>query len=161
MTQLQVGKSKISGRGVFATKDLPGGAFIVSMKGRLVRREYRKRGDYEGEENFVPVALNWWVDPRPPLRYINHSCDPNTGFKSPRRVYALRNIKKGEEITLDYSTIEYFEPWDMPCSCGSKNCRKIIRSIEHLPPRTFRTYFPYIPLFLRRFYLNRHPEVTI
>lgn len=120
------------------------------MRGKLHHRVYKTRTDYRGEELFVPVAMHWWVDPKPPIRFTNHSCDPNAGFKTPRRVYARRNIKKGEEVTIDYSTIEYFEPWSMRCTCGSRVCRKVVCSVQFLPPKRFKEYLPYIPKFLQK-----------
>lgn len=36
------------------------------------------------------------------------------------RVEALRTIRKGEEITVDYA---WPASWAIPCHCGSKNCR--------------------------------------
>jgi SET domain-containing protein len=37
--------------------------------------------------------------------YINHSKDPNAYHKD-YNYYALRDIKEGEEITIDYNTLE-------------------------------------------------------
>ena len=58
-------------------------------------------------------------------RLINHSCNPNcevfgTGLKV--WVYAIRNIKKGEELTYDYGFGFDSDYKDFPCNCGSKNC---------------------------------------
>ena len=52
----------------------------------------------------------------------NHSCAPNTAF-SGLDVIALRDIKPGEELTLDYAQFmhEGSEPFD--CSCGADGCR--------------------------------------
>lgn len=161
MKKIRIAKSRIAGLGVFADEDISKGEFLVTMKGKLFFREYRKRSDYRGEENFVPVTPKLWIDPKPPLRYINHSCNPNTGFKTPRRVYALRNIKKGEELTLDYSTIEFVDFWDMPCNCGSRNCRKIIRSIQFLPLGVFKSYLPYIPRFFQEAYARGRKNAKI
>ncbi|PIP76091.1 hypothetical protein CO134_00330 [Candidatus Kuenenbacteria bacterium CG_4_9_14_3_um_filter_39_14] len=59
----------------------------------------------------------------PPERYINHSCNPNTEVIDNCDM-AIRDIKKGEEITSDYSkdnAVIHFR-----CNCGSKNCKKSI-----------------------------------
>ena len=52
----------------------------------------------------------------------NHSCDPNTAYIG-LDVIALRPIRGGEELTLDYATVydENIDPFE--CHCGSKNCR--------------------------------------
>src|ERR1035437_7410304 len=34
--------------------------------------------------------------------YLNHSCDPNCGFGGEITIVAMRDIKAGEEITIDY-----------------------------------------------------------
>ena len=60
------------------------------------------------------------------LRFVNHSCDANTTAKNFSDV-AKRDISKGEEITADY-TEELPSNTYMECKCGSKNCKKIIKS---------------------------------
>ena len=57
-----------------------------------------------------------------PERFVNHSCESNTTVKN-RSDIAIKNIKKGEEITSNYSShgIESFK-----CKCGSKGCKGII-----------------------------------
>ena len=60
-----------------------------------------------------------------PARLINHSCSNNcdyngTGLKL--WVIAIKDIKKGEEITADYG-FGYDEDYkQFPCKCSSKNC---------------------------------------
>jgi hypothetical protein len=46
-------------------------------------------------------------------------------------VVALRNIKKGEELTLNYASFldETMEPFN--CRCGASNCRGLITGITH------------------------------
>ena len=55
----------------------------------------------------------------------NHSCNPNTGYNG-LNVIALLDIKKDEELTLDYSSFldENMEPFI--CNCGAENCRHLI-----------------------------------
>ena len=62
-------------------------------------------------------------------RLINHSCSPNCevlgeGLKI--WIYAIKNIKKGDELSYDYgfSFDEDFKNY--PCKCGAKNCAKFI-----------------------------------
>jgi hypothetical protein len=60
-----------------------------------------------------------------PARLINHSCSNNcdyngTGLKL--WVIAIKDIKKGEEITADYG-FGYDEDYkQFKCKCKSKNC---------------------------------------
>ena len=161
MKNIHIGKSTIAGKGIIAGEDIRKGEFIVALSGRLVQRTYRKKSDYRNEQTFIPVAQHWWIDPGYPFRYLNHSCDPNAGFKTPHRFYAMRDIKKGEELTADYSTIEYVDFWEMKCHCGAQNCRKIVRSVQFLPKRKYKQYLPYIPRFLQNLYLQGHRRATI
>lgn len=61
------------------------------------------------------------------LRYINHSCDPNTFMRRAYRkveFYTLRPVKKGEELTCDYG--ETHHEGTLPCRCGAASCRGFI-----------------------------------
>lgn len=52
-------------------------------------------------------------------RYINHSCRPNAkAYTSGRRIWiwSLKNIKAGEEITIDYGK-EYLDAHIKQCRC--------------------------------------------
>lgn len=58
--------------------------------------------------------------------FINHSCDSNTWMADTFTLVAKRDIKVGEELTIDYALIEvdenYISKWE--CKCGSSFCRK-------------------------------------
>ena len=56
----------------------------------------------------------------------NHSCEPNIGYRG-LNIYALRDIAAGEELTVDYATIENEDFPEFQCQCGSPKCRGIIR----------------------------------
>ena len=62
----------------------------------------------------------------PPARFVNHSCDPNTFLHNFCGI-AKRDIKKGEEITEDYSK-ENNPDFRLECKCGSKNCKGIVKT---------------------------------
>jgi len=123
---VEIKKSRIEGVGVFSTTNLKKGEPVYSFKkGKVISMadiqnisEQEKRYlDKIGDDDFEIIES--------PARYVNHSCGPNIAEKE-RVAYALRDIKKGEEITIDYDEISYFkEP--IKCSCGSKNCRGFVR----------------------------------
>ena len=126
---IEIKKSEIEGMGVFAPKDFEKGEIVYSFeKGKIVgvadipnvpdveKRYLDKIGKYEFEII------------EPPARYVNHSCDPNAMEKE-RAAYVLRDVKKGEEITIDYDKIAYLEK-PFKCHCGSKNCRGFVRGSQ-------------------------------
>ena len=64
-------------------------------------------------------------------RYINHACEPNSrAVLEEGRVfiYASREIKRGEEITMDYGD-EYFEEFIRPTGCKCAHCASTSTSI--------------------------------
>lgn len=72
---------------------------------------------------------------------INHSCQPNTGIRGKNDLYALEDIKAGDEITFDYSTtVGRNNDWNMICHCGNLRCRKIIRNFLSIPKQQFDYY---------------------
>jgi hypothetical protein len=105
--------------------------------------------------SWVGIGKDLWIDPSYPLSQLNHSCNPNIGQRGKIRFYALRDIRKGEEMTFDYSTSEAETDWTMKCHCGSKKCRKTITSIQFLPENIYSDYLPYIPTYFQKVY-NRY-----
>ncbi|MEO7387372.1 MAG: SET domain-containing protein-lysine N-methyltransferase, partial [Gammaproteobacteria bacterium] len=58
------------------------------------------------------------------FRYINHSCAPNTFTRLTRHraeFYALRRIRAGEELTVDYGRSHH--DGRRRCQCGAADCR--------------------------------------
>jgi enoyl-CoA hydratase/carnithine racemase len=54
--------------------------------------------------------------------FINHSCDPNVGFRGQVVYVAMRDIAAGEELCHDYS-MERSDDYTLDCHCGSPLCR--------------------------------------
>ena len=96
----------------------------------------------KADHRSVQLGKNKWLNPDQEDigYYLNHSCDPNARFKRPNFIAALRSIQADEEITLDYATLINIPKWDMPCCCGQKNCRKIIKSYCKSPKMIQKKY---------------------
>lgn len=124
MAKVIVKKSGIQGKGLFASG--------LIKKGEVVNVWHPKKVVLKKELSHLSTYEMKYVEPWGkgkhavmgiPERYVNHSCDPNT-FVSRRRDVALHEIKKGEEITSDYSSLGTQDSF--LCRCGKKNCRKHI-----------------------------------
>jgi len=152
MKHFYVGKSKISGKGLISGEDIPKGRIITRVKGPLRFKVNKNVRDALANPNWIGVKKDTWIDPDRPHKFLNHSCNPTAGVKG-ISIFSIKNIKEGDEITIDYSTIEGDSRWTMPCSCGSKNCRKIIKSIQFLSEKQFNS-ITYIPAYFRRLYLS-------
>lgn len=66
-------------------------------------------------------------------RFVNHSCEPNCEMQKwsvhglPRMaLFALRDIKGGEELNYDYNFALFNPSEGQECRCGSFRCRGVI-----------------------------------
>lgn len=153
MKKFEVRNSRIHGRGLVATQDIAKGEFIGFIKGPVRYEVNQTLRETFSNPDWVGFKRNHWVDPEPPFKYLNHACSASCGVKGVRTLHAVRNIKKGEELTIDYSTTELDENWFLDCQCKLPECRKRVASIQSLPKRVFNRYDPYIPTYNRHFYL--------
>lgn len=154
---LYISQSSIQGKGLFTKKAIKKGELAFILRGKRKRKINKTKKDVFAHPDWVGFNQFWWTDPYVPFRFLNHSCNPNVGFKGSVSFFALRNIKPGEELTFDYSISEAEPRWFLDCSCGDKKCRKQITSIQFLPKATFQNYLPYIPTEMKKIY-NRSNE---
>ncbi len=126
------GSSPIHRYGVFAVEDIEFGEPINVFGGIAVPRweikEYRNIISHAGvqvsDDFFIVPSSNEEIEMQ---GIFNHSCEPNVGFNSSVTMVAIRNIKAGEELVMNYAFMETdFESFE--CNCGAMTCRKIIKS---------------------------------
>ena len=131
MKLYKIKKSNIDKRGLYASKDIKDGTKIIEYKGKIVtKKEVEENSKFDNDKAIYLFNLNTRYDLDGDFKYntarlINHSCDPNcevAGVGLKVWIYAIRNIKKGEELSYDYGFgyDEFYK--DFPCRCGSKNC---------------------------------------
>lgn len=151
-----VRKSKIHGRGLIALRNFKKGQIVFIIKGNMVRWEVHNEAESLYGPDWIGISKTKWINPDGFARYLNHSCNPNCGIKGKVTVRALKDIKEGDEITIDYSTTEIDELWHMKCNCGNNNCRKNVKSIQSLPKKVYTKYTPYIPTYFMKVYNKCH-----
>lgn len=128
---IKVAKSRIDGQGAYALQPIParkkigdlGGVIITIREARRITAQTKRVAMVEFDNG---EALNASVNSNE-LRYINHSCDPNTYMRLIRRrveFYALRPIGMNEELTCNYG--ETHHDGKLPCQCGALNCKGFI-----------------------------------
>lgn len=99
--RIQVGRSPIHGKGVFARRRLRKGGYIGTFEGRPTRSD----GIYVlwvFDEDDREVG----IEGRNGLRFLNHSAAPNAEFLG-LDLHATRNIQPGHEVTIHYG-----EAWE-------------------------------------------------
>ena len=123
-------------KGLFARKDIIAGAVIFRLKGSISRRgnKYSVQLGEDKHIDFPPVRK-----PNDDLdyawQYVNHSCEPNGYVNAAEYSFcALRNIRKGEEITFNYLRTEHEMASPFRCGCGSAKCFGFIRGNKFLTP---------------------------
>ena len=131
MKLYKVKKSNIDNRGLYASKNIKANAKIIYYKGKIItKKETEINPKYDNEKAIYLFNLNNRYDLDGDFVYntarlINHSCNPNcevTGKGLKLWIFALRDIKKNEELTYDYG-FGFDENYkDYICKGGSKNC---------------------------------------
>lgn len=139
-----VGPSSIHDKGIFALRNIKRGEIVGIVQGSKKFKINRNISDALSNPDWVGFKTHNWIDPIPPYKYLNHSCDPNVAIKGSKTLIAICNIKKNEEIAIDYSIIEADPRWYMKCSCKGEKCRKVIKSIQKLPKKVYNGYLPHV-----------------
>jgi len=144
------------GKGVFALRNFKKGEFIFHYKkGRIVHRKDFAKLSHDNLDHLNEVDYDTFEIMRTPEKFINHSCEPNSIVKG-RYLFALKAIKKGEEITGDYR-INAFAKDRWRCYCGSKSCTGwIVGDFFSLPEKLQKKYLPYTIKVIREEYKRRH-----
>lgn len=58
------------------------------------------------------------------IGYLIHNCNPNTVLDMQgKRLYCIKDIKKSEQLTMDYATTEDVLSRQFACLCDAPNCR--------------------------------------
>lgn len=154
--------------GAFAAENLDQGTIVIpkwhesfydGMEGwiRLDRRQVMKLPkaqrelflryglDQDFDRIIGPVDIRYVTTPD---NYINHSCDPNLHYDIVGNVVAARDIRKGEEVFIDYGCfiVNFDEPYK--CACGAPHCRGRIRKQDW--KKLAVTYGMNMPPFVQR-----------
>ncbi len=137
--RIQVRRSGVHGKGVFALAPLARGEVVIEYKGEVIswtealRRHPHDPKDpdhtfyfHVDEKNVIDAKVGGNA-----ARWINHACQPNCeADEVDGRIFikALRAIKPGEELFYDYGLVlderqtakvkKQFE-----CRCGTRKCR--------------------------------------
>ena len=138
--RIQVRRSGIHGKGVFAIAPIAAGERIVEYTGSVITWKQAQRR-HPHDPNDPNHTFFFHIDDKRVIdggdggsaKWINHACDPNCEAdedEAAGRIFikALRDIAPGEELHYDYGLVlegrhtakvkKQFE-----CRCGSPRCR--------------------------------------
>lgn len=138
--RIQVRRSGVHGKGVFAVAPIAEGDTIIEYKGEVITwPEALRRHPHDPKDPhhtfYFHIDDKHVIDAKyggNAARWINHACDPNCeADEVDGRVFikALRDIEPGEELFYDYGLIidERYTPKlkkEYECRCGSPKCRR-------------------------------------
>ena len=138
--RIQVRRSGVHGKGVFALQPIKAGTTLIEYTGEIIgwpealRRHPHDPTDPHHTFYFSLDDGSHVIDAKHggnASRWINHACDPNCeADEEEGRVFikALRDLKPGEELFYDYGLVidERYTPKlkkQYECRCGSPRCR--------------------------------------
>ena len=133
--RVRTGRTRV-GKGVFAQRWYRTDQIVGEIRGVVIHEQTYS------SEHCLDLGDGRCLEPDPPFRYLNHSCEPNCRFRwhdlrdesEPHRqrrvfLYASQVIRPGEELTIDYA-------WPaaaaIPCRCGTPSCRGWIVAKDEL-----------------------------
>jgi hypothetical protein len=137
--RIQVRRSGVHGKGVFALAPLTRGEHIIEYKGEVITwPQALKRHPHDPSDPdhtfYFHIDDGNVIDAKyggNAARWINHACKPNCeADEVDGRVFikALRAIRPGEELFYDYGLV-IDQPYtaklkkQFECRCGAKKCR--------------------------------------
>ena len=148
-----VRESPIGGRGLFAAAALTAGEIVCVKGGHLLNKAGLSRHRRAVNEADLQIADDLFLAPvdeaefEGVMMFLNHSCEPTVGVQGQIVFVAMRDIAQGEELTLDYGTIDH-DAKPMACRCGAAGCRRIINGQDWQRPDLQQKYGPYFAWYL-------------
>jgi hypothetical protein len=147
--RLQVRKSGVHGKGVYAVQPFKKGEIVIEYVGEVISwTEALRRHPHDPSQ--PDHTFYFHLDDERTIdgkvggnasRWINHACAPNIEAEDDTgRVFlrALRNIKPGEELFFDYGLVteeRYTAALKkrFACHCGAKTCRGTMLAPKRTP----------------------------
>ncbi len=156
MKNVIVKKSATEGKGVFAAQDFKKGEVVLKWDtSHKYSRQELKKLSKDDQNHMNCIGKGIYILMQTPEKFVNHSCEPNTYVKNQQDI-AICNIKKGEEITSDYS-LNGIDDWKLNCNCGMKKCRKIVYGdFRKLDAKTRKRLTPYLEDWYKKDVLGKN-----
>jgi SET domain-containing protein len=145
---------------LFAKRDIKKGELVIEIENKertIVSRNFAnnnfKELDKEWFDNYAyPISddlfVTWSDDPDKHIP-INHSCDPNIWYEhGNENLYARHDIKKGDQLTIDYATYVANISLQFECKCGEACCRNVVTSNDYMKQELIDKYKGHFSCYL-------------
>ena len=152
--KIEVSDTTLAGRGVIAVADIAKDEIVAIKAGNIITRAEIEQATDNAGDMALQIDDDFYLAPRSPDEveemsvFINHSCDPNVGFRGQVVYVALRNISAGEELCHDYA-MERSDDYALNCRCGSPLCRGKVSGKDWELPELQQRYGDYFSIYIR------------
>ena len=150
--KVEIRNKSLNGKGFFAKQDINKGEIVFIKGGHILKRNQIYTSSVIN--SYHPISDEYYIaatnqeEEKNIKLYENHSCNPNCGLRGEITFVAMRDIKKGEELTVDYAFIDN-EDYSFECTCGSLNCRKQITGRDWKIKELQDKYYDYFATYLK------------
>jgi len=152
--KIEVSDATLAGRGVIAIADIQKDEIVAIKAGNIITRAEIEQATDNAGDMALQIDDDFYLAPRSANEveemsvFINHSCDPNVGFRGQVVYVALRDISAGEELCHDYA-MERSDDYMLDCHCGSSLCRGKVSGEDWKRPELQQRYGDYFSIYIR------------
>ena len=152
--KIKVTDNTLAGRGVVAIADIARDEIVAIKAGNIITRDEIDAVTVAAGDLALQIDDDFYLAPRNADEvedmsvFINHSCDPNVGFRGQVVYVAMRDIAAGEELCHDYA-MERSDDYRLDCHCGSPLCRGKVSGEDWKLPELQQRYGDYFSIYIR------------
>lgn len=152
--KIELSDATLAGRGVIAREPIARDEIVAIKAGNIITRAGIAAATAAAGDMALQIDDQFYIAPRHADEvdamsvFINHSCDPNVGFRGQVVYVAMRDIAPGEELCHDYA-MERSDDYRLECRCGSPRCRGVVTGDDWRLPDLQRRYRDYFSIYLQ------------
>ena len=152
--KIEVREDTLAGRGVVAIADIAKDEIVAIKAGNIITRAELEHATQAAGDMALQIDDDFYLAPRTAddvedmSVFINHSCDPNVGFRGQVVYVAMRDISAGEELCHDYS-MERSDNYLLDCHCESALCRGKVTGQDWKLSELQKRYGDYFSIYIR------------
>ena len=152
--KIEIRQDTLAGRGVIAIANITQDEIVAIKAGHIITGDEIEQVTATAGDMALQIDDEFYLAPRTVDEvedmsvFINHSCDPNVGFRGQVVYVAMRDIQAGEELCHDYS-MERSDDYVLVCHCGSPLCRGKVTGQDWKLPELQQRYGDYFSIYIR------------
>ena len=138
--------------GVFTKNKIKNGAVVCVLGGKIYTVDFEKKLPQKLRDNGMQITDDLVIGFTSKKEldisaFFNHSCEPNLGINGQIVIVAIRDIKAGEQLFLDYAMVlGGKEKYSFSCNCKTHECRGVITNNDwkiSALQKKYQGYFQY------------------